>query len=192
MMLLCATVVFSVNAKTKGFEKSVEANVNIGLDDCLKYSFGINILGGYRVNCFYIGAGVGYSYINGLYYSNYEYMGKGDSYSYNSFDIRNNLNLFARAKINFTKTKISPFLLIDLGGTLGLSSNSIKMANGFFYKPAFGCDFTIKDKQSLYVILGYKGMQYQYEAFNTTYGNAGNEIRKSMAGAFCLHIGFAF
>lgn len=188
--LLCICNV--VYAQQKGFEKSIEANANVGLDDCVKYSFGLNIVGGYRLNSLYIGAGVGYSYINGLYYSSYEYIGQGESYNYDSFDVRNNLNAFVRGKLNFTKTKISPFLQVDLGGTFALSSNEIKMANGLFYEPAFGCDFNIKDNQSIYILLGYKGVQYQYKAFDTTYGSSGVELRKTMAGAFCVHTGFKF
>ena len=189
LSLLCSNLL----AQDKGFEKAIEANGSVGLDNCTKYTFGVNFIGGYRVNPhFFIGAGLGYSYVDGLYYSSYEYLGKGNSISYKSYDVRNNLQVFGRAKVNLTKSKISPFLLIDLGGTFALSSNSIKMANGFFYEPAFGVDFGIKDKQSIYVMLGYKGTQYQYRAFDNTYGSVGDEMRKQMAGTFCFHLGFKF
>ena len=133
-------------AQDKGFEKAIEANGGVGLDEYTNYSFGINFIGGYRINqAFFIGAGLGYSYIDGLYYKSYEYSsGIKESYHYNSYDVRNNVQVFARAKYNLTKGNISPFLLIDLGGTFGLTSNEIKMANGLMYEPAFGVDFNIK------------------------------------------------
>lgn len=191
MALLCMCEM--TYAQQKGFEASIEANVGIGLDNCTKYSFGANVIGGYRFSDYiFIGAGIGYSYINGLYYSNYEYISKGNSYSYKSYDVRNNLNVFARAKFNMTKTKVSPFISVDLGGTFALTSNSIKMANGFMYEPALGCDFKLKEKHKVYVMLGYKGMQYQYRAFDTTYGSTDDEMRKTSAGAFCIHLGFTF
>ncbi len=192
LLVVCCLFSVAVHAQSNGFMKSIEANGNVGLDDCVKYSFGLNFVGGYKLGSFFFGAGVGYSYLEGLYYTSYEYLGKGDSYRYKSYDVRNNINLFARLKANMTQSRISPFLQVDLGGTLGLSSNKIRMANGYMFEPAFGCDFTLNDMQSIFVMLGYKGQQYQYEAFDTTYGSAGNETRKKMAGAFCLHIGFNF
>lgn len=180
-------------AQQKGFEASIEANGGVGLDSCTKYSFGINLIGGYRFSdIIFLGAGIGYTYLNGLYYSSYEYLSKGNSIHYQSYDVRNNLNIFARAKVNMTKTKVSPFISLDLGGTFGLTSNSIKMANGFMFEPALGCDIKLKDEQKIYIMLGYKGMQYKYRAFNNTYGSVGDETRKMLSGTFCIHLGFTF
>ena len=190
LMFLCGTVA----AQERGFEKSIELNGGVGLDDCTNYTFGFNFIGGYRANkTFFIGAGLGYTYLDGLYYSSYEYRGLGnDSFNYDSYDARSNVQIFARAKVNLTQTKVSPFLLIDLGGTFGLTSNEIKMANGLTYEPALGVDININDAQTVYIMLGYKGLQYQYKSFNTTLGNSGEEIIKNMVGNFCLHLGFKF
>ncbi len=178
-------------AQDKGFEKAIEINGGVGLDDCINYTFGASFIGGYRVSpSFFIGAGVGYSYIDGLYYKSYEYISKGESLTYDSYDVRNNIQAFVRAKYNLTKGNVSPFLLVDAGGTFGLTSNEIKMANGFTYEPAFGIDFKINEKQTIYVMLGYKGSQYQYKYFNTTYGSSGEEMLKKAAGIFCIHLGF--
>ena len=189
--LLCCSVIFvcTTNAQTKGFEKSIEANVGIGLDKYTNYSFGVNFVGGYRANdIFYIGAGLGYRYLDGLYYSNYG--GKNDTYK--SYDGRSNLNLFARAKINLSRNKVSPFISIDLGGIFGLTSNSIKMANGLLYEPAIGCDIKLKGKQKFYIALGYQGFNYTYKYFNTSYGNTYQETTKRMVGEFSIHLGLCF
>ena len=178
-------------AQEKNFEKAFEFNGGVGLDDCINYSFGANFVGGIRPSeTIFIGGGVGYTYIDGLYYTSYEYLGKGSSLTYDSCDIRNNLKVFARAKMNFSAEKISPFVSFDLGGTFGLSSNDIKMANGLIFEPAFGIDIKMANKQSMYIMLGYKGCQYEYERFNLTYGRTGAEMRNQIAGTFCLHIGF--
>lgn len=194
VLFACALFLCGIaNAQSNKFEKNIEANIGIGLDNCTNYSLGLNFIGGYRAsNHFFIGAGIGYAYLDGLYYSSYEYLGKGDSDNYSSYDGRSNMQLFARAKVNLTKTNVSPFLSLDLGGTFGLTSNSIKMANGFIYEPAFGCDFKFKDKGGMYIMIGYKGMQYSYRAFNLTYGDTSDETRKKMAGMFNIHIGFKF
>lgn len=194
LFIACLTVLCGTTlAQNKGFEKAIEVNGGIGLDDYTNYSFGVNFVGGYRFNeTFFVGAGLGYSYLDGLYYSHYEYLGLGNSINYDSYDARSNVQVLARAKVNLTKSKVSPFILVDLGGTFGLTSNDIKMANGLIYEPAFGVDINISNEQSVYIMLGYKGMQYQHKAFNTTYGDAGVELRKGTTGNFCVHIGFKF
>ena len=183
----------NVSAQNKGFEKAIEVNGSVGLDNYTKYTFGANFIGGYRFNdSFYIGAGVGYTYLEGLYYSSYEYVGKYYSKEYDSYDVRSNLQVFVRTKLNLSSTKVSPFVMIDLGGTFGLSSNEIKMANGFMYEPAIGVDFKINETQTVYAMLGYKGQQYQYNYFNLTYGNTSDEMLKENSGSFCFHVGFKF
>ncbi len=189
LLLLCGTV----SAQKNRFATSIEANGSVGLDDYTKYSFGVNFVGGYQIGkTFFIGAGVGYSYFEGLYYSSTE-DGYFDTLEfYDSYDARSNVQVFARAKFNLTKSKVSPFLLVDIGGTFGLTSNEIKMANGLMYEPAIGLDIDINDKQAIYVMIGYKGSQYQYKDFDLRYGNTGEELCKETAGAFCLHFGFKF
>ena len=191
-ILIMATI--TSFAQTSGFEKSVEATVGIGLDKYQKFTFGLSFVGGYRINdYFFVGAGAGYEYLDGLYYSSYEYhSGAGNSYHGTSNDVRNMIKLYGRVKANLTATKVSPFLAVDLGTAIGLSSNEIKMANGFYFEPCFGCDFAISDKQAIYLMLGYNGQGYDYEAFDTTLGSAGSEMRHVLAGKFTIHLGFRF
>ena len=76
-LIICDIIAMaSINAfaQTKGFEKSVEATGGIGLDKYQNFTFGVNFVGGYRLNdYFFIGAGAGYEYLDGLYYTSYEY-----------------------------------------------------------------------------------------------------------------------
>lgn len=195
--IICAIIAMasiSASGQSKGFEKFVEATGGIGLDKYQKFTFGINFVGGYRLNDYFsVGAGAGYEYLDGLYYSSYEYhSGAGNSYYGTSDDVRNNIKLFGRVKANLTSSKVSPFFSADLGGNISLSSNEIKMANGFFFEPCFGCDFIINPKQALYVMLGYNGIGYDYKAFDTTLGSSGNEMRHVLSGKFTIHFGFKF
>lgn len=179
--------------KNKGFEMSIEANGGPGLDKCTKYSFGLNFNAGYRFNpYFYVGAGLGYSYIDGLYYRRHEYISYGKSLNYDSFNVNHNAQLFARLKANFTKTKVSPFISLDLGGTFAMTSRDIRQAEGFMYEPAFGLDFELPENQSLYMMLGYKGQTYTYRYFNMTLGNTYDEDIKYPSGLFNIHLGFKF
>lgn len=196
-ILICAIIVMvSISAfgQHKGLEKSVEATGGIGLDKYQKFTFGVNFIGGYRFNDYFlVGAGTGYEYLDGLYYSSFEYhSGAGNSYYGTSEDVRNNIKLFGRLKVNVTSFGVSPFFSMDLGANIGLSSNEIKMANGFFFEPCFGCDFTINPKQAIYVMLGYNGIGYDYMAFDTTLGSSGYEMRHVPSGKFTIHFGFKF
>lgn len=94
----------------------------------------MSFVNGYRLNGYlYIGAGVGYEYLDGLYYSSHEYKNAIiGSTNYDSYDVRNLVQVFARAKANFTSNKISPFVSCDIGNTIDTGSNNIKMANGLF------------------------------------------------------------
>lgn len=195
--IICAIIAMAsitAFAQTKGFEKSVEATGGIGLDKCTNFTFGVNFVGGYRLNdYFFLGAGAGYEYLDGLYYTSFEYhSGAGNSYYGTSEDVRNNIKVFGRVKANLTSTKVSPFFAVDLGVNIGLSSNEIKMARGFYFEPGFGCDFAIGSNQSIYLILAYNGIGYDYESFDTTLGSAGYEMRHTLAGKFAIHLGFRF
>ena len=193
-ILSTITVLASVSLFAQGYEKSIEANVGIGLDNCQKFTFGLSMINGYRINdYFFIGAGVGYEYLDGLYYHSYEYKGNvvGSS-NYDSYDVRNNIQVFARIKANLTNTKVSPFLSGDVGYTVGLSSNEIKMANGLFFQPSFGCDIRLSDKQTIYIMLGYNGQNYNYCWFDNTLGSTEDKMLTKLAGKFAIHVGFIF
>ena len=64
-LIICAIIAMasiSAFAQNKGFEKAVEATGGIGLDKYQKFSFGVNFIGGYRINdYFFVGAGAGYT-----------------------------------------------------------------------------------------------------------------------------------
>ena len=196
LFLIIAFLIASISsfAQTSGFEKSIEATGGIGLDKYQKFSFGVNFVGGYRFNdYFFVGAGAGYEYLDGLYYTSYEYhSGSGNSYHGTSNDVRNDIKVFGRLKANLAAAKVSPFIAVDLGANFGLSSNEIKMANSFYFEPCFGCDFALTPKQAIYVMLGYNGIGYDYKAFDTTLGSAGSEMRHVLAGKFSIHLGFKF
>jgi hypothetical protein len=60
LFIVCLTVLCGTTlAQNKGFEKAIEVNGGIGLDDYTNYSFGVNFVGGYRFNdTFFVGAGL--------------------------------------------------------------------------------------------------------------------------------------
>ena len=66
-------------AQSKGYEKSIEANGGVALDKMSKFSFGVSMINGYRINeHFFVGALVGYEYFDALYM--WTYGGRLDSH----------------------------------------------------------------------------------------------------------------
>lgn len=164
-----------------GFQVSIEANGGVGLDKYQKFSFGVSAVAGYKfVDMITVGAGVGYEYLDGLYFV--------DMAGKNSMDARSLLQVFGRVKVNLTKTKISPFLGCDLGTTFNLGNFPIKMANGFFFEPGIGCDFKLSTGQGIYFLLGYNNQSYEYKSFI----NVTEETRNVRSGQFKVHLGFRF
>ena len=202
LFLLVALIMATVsvaNAQSKGYEKSIELNGGVGLDNYSKYSFGISMINGYRFSDhFYLGAGVGYKNINSLYYTSTNYVGNRYTGYYESFDSRNLIQLYARAKANLSKGQISPFFQFDVGGSLDLNSNKdAGTASGVILEPAFGVDFKTKDpKTAIYVSVGYnmQGMSYRKWDLNPDVvgTSAGDVMINRLAGQLKFRIGFRF
>ena len=202
LFLLVALMIATVsvtNAQSKGYEKSIELHGGMWLDNYSKYGFGISMINGYRFrDHFYLGAGLGYKYMNSLYYTSSNYVGDRYTGYHESFDSRNLIQLYARAKANLSKGKISPFLQLDVGGSLDLNSNKdAGTAGGIILEPAFGVDFKTKDpKTAIYVSVGYnlQGISYRkWDLDPDVVGTSEGDIMKNgMAGQLVFRIGFRF
>lgn len=178
-----------VFAQPKGYEKSIEVNAGVPLDEMSKFSFGLSMINGYRINeHFFIGALIGYEYFNALYMSSYE----PNEDSYKSYDPKNLLKIGARIKANLSKGKISPFLSFDFGGGIQVARTNHYPATGLYLEPAFGVDFKLQEKQAIYVMLGYHAQNNRYGDFNLSSSNPGSSENKALAALFDIRIGFKF
>lgn len=176
-------------AQSKGYEKSIEANGGVALDKTSKFSFGVSMINGYRFNeHFFVGALVGYEYFEALYLHTYQY--KSDSYW--SYTPKNLLKIGARVKANLSKGKVSPFLSFDLGGGIQVARTDYYPATGLYIEPAFGVDFKLQEKQSVYVMLGYHAQNNRSGYFNLTPSDTSQSESQSMAALFDIRVGFKF
>lgn len=177
-------------AQDKGYEKSIEFNAGIGLDNTSKYSFGLTMINGYRFNDYlFLGAGLGYEYFQALYYTSHRY-----NESYKSYVPKSLIKLGLRAKVNLSKGNVSPFFSFDFGGALQVGSNSKhSSATGIYYEPAFGIDFKFNgSKNGFYVMLGYHSQSNKYEYFNLDLFDVEQSIEHKNANLFDIKIGFKF
>ncbi len=152
-------------ANAQSYEKAIELNVGLGLDKTNKYGIGLSMINGYRFNdYFYLGAGIGYKNTRSLYYTTTTQYG----YYYESFDNRNLIQLYGRLKVNLSSNKISPFLQIDLGGSIDVNSNKgAGNSGGLIVEPTFGMRFkNSKNKSSIDLSLGYNIQKMEYRSWN--------------------------
>lgn len=184
---------FCAQAQNKGYEKSIELNGGIPIDKYSKYSLGITMMNGYRFNdFFYLGAGVGYEYFNALYYTSYEYIGWGYSDDYSSYYGKNMLRLFARVKVNLTKTKVSPYFAGDIGYAIDFNTNEYATTSGLMFEPQFGIDFKLPENIGLYIAVGYRGQQNNYNRHVLTYGETGSSKENVLAELIDIKFGIKF
>ena len=161
LMALFMCILFLVKAQI-GYEKSIEFGVSIGLDNFTKSSFEIEMLNGYRFNdYFFLGIGAGFRYTDALYYKS-RILGN----YFESRDGKYLIPLYVRVKANLTKTKISPFLLANVGYTFDVGQNPNKNTYGFMFEPAFGIDFNLnEEKLGLYFLVGFNLQNAEYMLF---------------------------
>ena len=193
--LLLVISMFCMNSMMHagGYEKAIEINGGIGLNEFSKYSFGIEMINGYRFNDYFsVGFGVGFRYTNALYmsthrYSNYQW------YSSDSFDGKYLIPLNIRAKANLSSAKVSPFLMVDGGFTIDVGQNKNKNTEGLFFEPAFGVDIKLDDKNTMYFGVGVNFQNAHYKYFSIG-GYSGSDISEinGMASTLNFRIGFKF
>lgn len=199
LVALTIATVSVANAQNKGYEKSIELNGSVGLDNYSKYGFGLSMINGYRFSDYlYLGAGIGYKSMNSLYYTSANYVGDRYVGYHESFDSRNLIQLYARVKANLSKGKISPFLQFDIGWSLDLNSNKdAGTAGGLILEPALGVDFKTKDpKMAIYMSVGYnmQGMSYrEWDLDPSVVGtSAGDVMKNGLAGQLTFRVGLKF
>lgn len=139
----------------KGFEPHIRVSFDEGIDLFKNFSFGLDLLAAYRFNeHFRIGAGVGLNYVR-LFYEKAEFV--GSHYFDEYYESAMSVPIFANIKVNFLKTKVSPYLGFDMGYNVFVPFSKYAESNklGFFIKPAFGCDIRF-DNCALFIELAYR------------------------------------
>ena len=150
--------------KVKGFEPQVRVSFDEGVDYQKNFSFGADFIAAYRFNeIIRLGAGVGLDYIN-MRFEEAKYIGskKYDPY----YEAAMTVPIFANIKVDFLKTKASPYLAADCGYNIFVPFSKYAQGNklGFFIRPAFGVDIRFR-KCVLFIELAYK---YQSRSFDNS------------------------
>ena len=178
LTLICAfTFAQEKDYKIKGFEPQIRLTFDEGIDYQRNFSFGADFLAAYRFNeIVRLGAGAGIKYIN-MKFEEPKYIGykKYDAY----FEAAMTIPIFANVKVDFLKTKVSPYLSVDCGYNIFIPFSKYAQDNklGFMVRPAFGVDIRFQ-KCVLFIEVAYK---YQSRSFSNTLATYGSYHQISQA-----------
>ena len=201
MKKLCLSLSFFLSLSlaflsAQDFTSSLEIAVANGLNERTNVRASANVVEGFRFGGLFLGAGVGFAYADGLETEIHHVRPDGTIEAMNDnriYDVSWAPTAFLRAKINFTKTIVSPYLVCDGGYSVRIGSKvSARMNTGWFVHPGVGCDFRILG-QSLYAFVSYDRFQYEYEILYTPHSDSDPVNRsKGWSEAFGLHFGISF
>ena len=190
--IILMLVFASISLSAQSYNHSIEVSGGVGLEKYSKYSVGVSYQGGIQIKKFYAGLGVGFRYADALYYSSWDGTGIVST-SYESRDAKYLLPLNLRLKYNFTKTKVSPYLLVDGGYTFDVGKNPNKNIEGLFVQPQLGIDLKLKEGNALYFGVSANIQDYHYDFYSMSdYTGSDVTTKRFVIGTLLLHIGFAF
>lgn len=196
ILLSAVLVSIAASSQNNGYEKSVEINGGPAINKSTKYSLGISMVNGYRINSYlYVGIGIGFRYSDAEYmhvYRSYKQFGYIHSESESSYAGDYLLPVYARAQYNFTTTKVKPLILCDVGYTFNVGSVKGN-AVGFFWEPAFGIDISLEQKTSIYFQIGIclQNAHHTYYTFSY-YDGASSEELHTRACTLNFKVGMRF
>jgi opacity protein-like surface antigen len=191
-MLSALVLPLSVNAQSKGYEKSIEIGYAVGVGKYNNDIINLSMINGYRFNnTLFAGIGVGVGYSNALNGVDISTLGITTEYRTDAILIP----IYANIKANLSKdSKISPFLSLNVGYTIN-ANQYLKDAPGFHIQPNFGIDFKITDKTSIYGLVGFNLQHFDYSYtrnVGTTTSDWEITTNSEMFKAIDLKIGFKF
>ena len=169
LLLFLVTIVSSVCHAQ--FSPTIQAYFDFGVDRYKNKFYGVNFIADYAfIKKFKAGVGVGIGGADMLHYES----SRGDSR-----DAATLLPIFADFQYKFNEDGISPYLNLDAGYTLALSSNISHP--GFFVLPAFGVSFPLS-KGSINLQVGYKYQKFEYDWFWFSNATTGINAYRSDSG----------
>lgn len=154
--MLLSSVCISINAQGESggsYKGFVDVGYGFGIGD---YDFGrfqVNTTHGYQISpYFFVGAGAGLHFMSSYKTSEMDI----------PLDIRDSqvdIPIFANARCNFLKGRISPFL--DLKGGTYVTNNG-----GLYVNFSAGCRIATKGTQAFNVSIGYSNEKLEFQTFH--------------------------
>lgn len=166
-MTLCFSVYFASaqNVSSKCYRGFADAGYTIGVGDYEFGRFEINTSHGYQFNPhFFLGAGVGLHFMP-------EYETDGMSIALDQRDSSVEIPIFANSRVNFTKTKVSPFVDAKVG-------TYITSGSGLYASISAGCRIATNQKQGVNISIGYTYGKLEFKTFDSFISSSSMEYTR--------------
>ena len=189
----------------KGYQQSIDVGSNLDMgEDCL-FDAGLRYIGGYRINnAFFVGLGIGVD-IDYVDYGGYYNESRGYHYITERFCPAPSmvmLPLFANVKAYLNKKRCQPFFSLSGGVKIGVSDRTLNIYNSYsllssqsysrvigYVEPAFGLNFRVSNKTSIYFQAG--GL-LQVRPFYTRLNAIRGKIYNRITGGCSFRFGCTF
>lgn len=184
MALLCSMVSVSAQNVSKNcYRGLIDLGYAIGLGDYKMNRFEVNTTHGYQASPhFFIGAGTGLHFMP-------KYETPDMEIALDERDSSVEIPIYANLKINFTKSKVAPFIDIKAGSYV--TNNS-----GLYTLFSAGCRIATNQKCGLNISLGYSYSKLEYQTFSKFIGNSISRYTRTPSMGFtealAIKLGFEF
>lgn len=180
MMLSASFFCYSQN---RGYEGSVKVRGALDFNNDEDF-IGVSTTHGYRFNNYiFVGGGIGFDYAK---YDSPIRIKYGDSYKEVEDQDQIISPVFISFKANFTKSKVSPFFLMETGYVIGKSEDDAVKTSGMFAQPSVGIDINLGAERK-YAIFTEVGININENKNLLTW-----ELEKKSRIKLALEVGFRF
>lgn len=191
ILILAAAMLLILNpikAQNKGYEGIVNTNILLGMSYDELF-LGAKYTNGYRFNKhLFIGGGAGFFIATEFGDDEFRIGTPNNSkilYDYLQLVVP----IFSTIKVNFTKKRVSPFFLLDLGYNIGNANNyNDVITSGVFIFPNFGMDVNIGDEMR-YAFIVQGGVNIQDNINIVNHWSRRSDIPRFN---FSINFGFRF
>ena len=149
----------------KGYHGSVDVGYNACITQIAPSSLGITTSHGYQFNPYiFLGAGVGFEYASHCEWG--DISGK----PYNKREAKVDIPVFFNFRVNFTKTRLSPFVDARAGAY-------VNNEGGIYLNAALGCRYAIRNNMGISLSIGYQMRKVTVDQLEIASGNKYNNYR---------------
>jgi hypothetical protein len=142
------------NVSGQCYRGFADAGYTVGIGDYEFGRFEVNTSHGYQINPYiFLGAGAGFHFMP-------KYETPNMTIALDTRDSKVDIPVFANARVNFMKSKFSPFVDIK-GGTYVTNSG------GLYVNSSAGLRIATNEKQAISISVGYTVEKLQFETFSS-------------------------
>ena len=183
IVLLASQMVSAQNTSGSCYRGFVDGGYTIGIGDYKFGRFEINSSHGYQINPFiFVGGGLGFHFMP-------KYETPDMNIPLDQRKSKVDIPVFANARANFSKGKITPF--VD-----GKAGTYVNNNGGLYLNLSVGCRYAVDEKQAVNVSVGFTREELEFESFDRFTGKYSMSYttspRKLTTEGIAIKVGYEF